>query len=60
MTCDECGKLFVIDGKIIHLPDTDGVINVKLETQEPIGYHEFVGGIGQLYRELIEKFKGDE
>ena len=57
MTCDECGKLFEIKGKIIHLPDTDAVIDVRMATQESIGYHEFVGAIGQLYRELIKQYE---
>ena len=60
MTCDDCGKLFRIERRQVHLPDTDGVIDVMLTTDEPIGYHEFVGAIGQLYRELIEKFRVEE
>ena len=57
MTCESCNKLFEIKGKIIHLPDTDAVMDVRLVTQEEMGYHEFVGAIGQLYRELVEAYQ---
>ena len=57
MTCDECQKMFVIERRQIHLPDTDGVIDVMLTTDEAIGYHQFVGAIEQLYKELAARFR---
>ena len=57
MRCEDCNKLFEIKGKIVHLPDTDAVIDVRLVTQESVGYYEFVGAIGHLYEELVKTFQ---
>ena len=57
MSCEDCNKLFEIKGKIVHLPDTDAVIDVRLVTQEPIEHYQFVDSIRQVYEELVKTFQ---
>ena len=57
MSCEDCNKLFEIKGKIIHLPDSDGVIDIRLVTQEPIEHYQFVDSIRQVYEELVKTFQ---
>ena len=58
--CEECGQEFIIRDRVIHLPDTDAVINITMTTAEPVRHQDFVAGIGQLYREETARYQVNE
>ena len=58
--CEDCGRLFLIENRVIHLPDTDAVINITMTTAEPVRHQDFVAGIGQLYREETARYQVNE
>ena len=57
MSYEDLNTVYEIKSKILHLPDTDAVMDIRLVTQDPIEYYKFVGSINQVYEELTRKFQ---
>ena len=57
MTCDDCRRLFMVENRVIHLPDTDAVVSITMTTAEPIGHHQFIGGVEQFVREEMARYE---
>ena len=57
MSHEDLNTVYEIKSKILHLPDTDAVMDIRLVTQEPIEHYQFIGSIGQVYEELTRNFR---